>query len=90
MYHVHMKRVTASQARREWFRLLDDAVAGEVIVIERNGHRVELRLAESEAAAGSFSPDYRDVISAPDADQADRWTWEWDETGLRPRRDPPG
>ncbi|MGH7571898.1 MAG: type II toxin-antitoxin system Phd/YefM family antitoxin [Gemmatimonadota bacterium] len=83
-----MKRVTASQARKNWFRLLDEVVAGEVIVIERNGSRVVLRLAEDEAPAGSFRPDYGDIIFASDADKADRWGWEWDETGLRPRRDP--
>ncbi|MGH7564296.1 MAG: type II toxin-antitoxin system Phd/YefM family antitoxin [Gemmatimonadota bacterium] len=81
-----MKRVTASQARKDWFRLLDEAVAGEVIVIERNGRRIVLRLAETTDPS---SPDYSDVISAPDADEADRWSWEWDETGLRPRRHPP-
>ena len=35
-----MKRVTASDARKNWFRLLDEAAAGEVVVIERAGTRI--------------------------------------------------
>ena len=38
-----MKKVTASEARKRWFRLLDDAASGEVIVVERKGRRLVLR-----------------------------------------------
>jgi hypothetical protein len=37
LYIVRMKRVTASEARRNWFRLLDEVAAGAVVVIERGG-----------------------------------------------------
>ena len=37
MYNVHMKRVTASEARRNWFRLLDEIAGGEQVVITSEG-----------------------------------------------------
>ena len=40
LYIVHMKRVTASAARKNWFQLLDEVVQGEKIVIERRGRRI--------------------------------------------------
>jgi hypothetical protein len=43
LYIVRMKKVTASEARRQWFRLLDEAAQGEVIVVQRNGRRLVLR-----------------------------------------------
>ncbi len=57
LYIVHMKRVTASEARKSWFRLLDDVAAGEVVVIERKGRRIVLR-GESPLPADSDLPDY--------------------------------
>jgi len=73
-----MKRIAASEARRNWFRILDDVIAGEVIVVERKGHRVILRCEEIEAEAETASgPDYRSLLRAPDLDQADGWGWEW-------------
>ncbi|PYS53463.1 MAG: hypothetical protein DMG13_12530 [Acidobacteria bacterium] len=42
--NVHVKRVTASDARKNWFKLLDEAVKGEVISIDRNGSRLILKL----------------------------------------------
>lgn len=80
-----MKRVTASQARREWFRLLDDVVAGETVVIERDGVRVVLSRESAPSEKAPRVPDYSRAISVPDAERADRWGWEWDEDGLRPR-----
>lgn len=77
MYNVHMKRITASEARRNWFRLLDEVVAGETVVIERRGVRVVLqRYAEPDRA-----PDYRGLLVGVGLDQADRWTWEWAADG---------
>ncbi|MGD8322560.1 MAG: type II toxin-antitoxin system prevent-host-death family antitoxin [Gemmatimonadota bacterium] len=70
-----MKRVTASEARRNWFRLLDQVVEGEVVVIERKGRRIQLRREEGEVRD---VPDYSRLIRAPDdAADADRWGWEW-------------
>jgi len=38
-----MKQVKASEARKRWFQLLDAALRGEVIAVERKGQRVVLR-----------------------------------------------
>ena len=80
-----MKRVTASEARRSWFRLLDEAAAGEVIVIERAGRRILLQR-EGQAGVREEAPDYTRLIRAPDVAVADRWSWEWseDEGDLKP------
>ena len=88
MYVVHMKKVTASEARRHWFRLLDEAVQGEVIVLQRNGHRLVLRREDiRKVSAASKRPAYRRLLRVPHAEQADRWTWEWKGEGrLTPRR----
>ena len=74
-----MKRVTASEARRSWFRLLDEVAGGEVVVVERNGMRIELRR-EREAEGPCPTPDYSAVLRAPaEAEHADRWSWTWAE-----------
>lgn len=84
MYNVHMKRVTASQARRNWFRLLDEVAAGEAVVIERKGVRVVLRRQEEQPAV----PDYTGLLSVPEVERADEWRWRWGEEGeLRPADD---
>ena len=73
-----MKRVTATEARKQWFRLLDEVVSGEVVILERKGRRVILRREDSER--GLKDPkelDYRKLLRVPDADHADQWTWEW-------------
>lgn len=85
MYTVHMKRVTATEARKNWFRLLDEVAEGEVVLIEREGARLVLKLAEREEAK---IPDYEALISGPAIDELDQWGWEWDGSpeGLRSRR----
>jgi hypothetical protein len=82
-----MKRVTASEARRNWFRLLDEVIAGEVVVIERNGARVFLRReAHRVGEATERVPDYRGLVAGRDADRADEWDWEWHwESGVTTR-----
>ena len=76
VYTVRMKKITATEARKDWFRLLDEVAAGEVAIIERNGRR--LRLArEEESAASPTVPDYSALIRAKAPDEADLWTWEW-------------
>lgn len=79
-----MKRMTASEARRLWFRLLDDVAAGEVVAITRNGRRIVIRREELTDAAPQELPEYGTVLRVPDADGADRWTWDWNgpEGGL--------
>jgi antitoxin (DNA-binding transcriptional repressor) of toxin-antitoxin stability system len=87
MYTVHMKRVTATEARKNWFRLLDEVAEGEVVLIEREGARLVLSLA-AQSEPSAKVPDYRGLIHVPDADSADQWGWEWDGSpeGLRPRQ----
>ena len=88
MYSVHMKAVSATEARKNWFRLLDEVATGEVVVIERGGTLVELRRREVPTEAEEL-PDYSDILRVPDLDQADRWHWEWQAPGqpLEPRND---
>ena len=86
MYNVHMKRVTASEARRHWFRLLDEVADGQVVVVERNGRRIVLRRQADRGAAASI-PDYSTALRVPDAADADMWGWTWRNTGeLRPAK----
>src|SRR5712692_644724 len=76
-YIVRMKHVSASDARKSWFKLLDEAAHGEVIAIERNGRKLVLK-----AQAGKRPvPSYKGLISFPDADDADTWGWEWKGPG---------
>ena len=83
MYIVHMKRVTASDARKNWFRLLDEAAAGEKIVIERGGRRIVLSREELEEKEEQMEiPDYRELIPVPNAEEADCWSWDWSEDGV--------
>lgn len=87
MYTVHMKRITATQARKNWFRLLDEAAEGETILIEREGVRLVLhrQIDELEGLA-SRVPKYDDLIRVHDIGEADRWSWQWSdsEDGLVP------
>lgn len=76
LYIVHMKRVTASEARKHWFRLLDEVIAGEVVVTERKGRRVVLKREEAKPSR-AVPPDYRKLLRVPDAEHADLWSWRW-------------
>ena len=76
-----MKCVTATEARKNWFRLLDEVAAGEVVVVERRGERVVIRRQPGPRRARA-RPDYRRLLRVPGADQADRWSWEWRGPGL--------
>ena len=81
LYIVHMKHVTASQARQNWFRLLDEVAAGQVVVIERNGRRIVMK--REASVVKESAPDYRKLIRG-DVDDADTWSWSWSPTsGLR-------
>jgi hypothetical protein len=77
-----MKRVTASEARKNWFRLLDEVANGEVLVVERKGRKLVLRRQDSAVEKiGHDLPDYRKLLRVPDADSADRWSWKWKGPG---------
>ena len=78
MYIVHvMKQVTATEARKNWFTLLDEAAKGEVIAIKRNDKKLILKLEKTKKTI----PDYTLSIDFPDADDADTWGWEWKGPG---------
>ena len=81
-----MKRVTASDAYKNWFRLLDEVVAGEVVVIERKGKQLMLRRESERRTSKQRAPDYSGLLDAPDADAADSWGWEWTgpDVGIEP------
>ena len=83
-----MKHVKASEARKQWFRLLDDALRGEVIAVERKGQRVVLRREElSDTKKSKGSGHYKRLLRVPRADEVDQWSWEWrPERGLVSRR----
>lgn len=80
-----MKRMTATEVRKQWFRLLDEVAEGEVILIERDGARLVLQMEDPREA--SKIPEYRGLIRVSNPDEADRWGWEWDGSpeGLTPR-----
>lgn len=82
-----MKRVTASEARRNWFRLLDEVIGGEVVAIVRKGKRILIRREDPARSAKRPLPDYGSIITVPDADRADTWGWDWPgpEEELLPR-----
>ena len=76
MYIVHMKRVTASDARKNWFRLLDEVAQGAVVCIERGGRRILLRREPEEGEATDI-PDYSSLLLVPHLEEADQWDWSW-------------
>lgn len=80
-----MKRVTASEARRNWFRLLDEVAQGAVVCIERGGWRIVLRR-EPEEERGTAIPDYSSLLQVSDPARADQWRWTWsaDDGALEP------
>jgi antitoxin (DNA-binding transcriptional repressor) of toxin-antitoxin stability system len=87
MYIVHVKRMTASEIRRNWFRVLDEVLAGETVVIERRGRRVILSAeVPGSERTGPRRPDYSRVLRG-DLDDADRWSWDWpgDDGEVEPR-----
>jgi antitoxin (DNA-binding transcriptional repressor) of toxin-antitoxin stability system len=76
-----MKRITASQARKQWFQLLDEVVEGETVVIERKGRQVIIST-KAETTPSEGHPDYSSLLQVPD--DLNEWRWEWDpDEGLR-------
>jgi hypothetical protein len=77
LYIVHMKYVTASDARKHWFQLLDEAAAGHTIAIDRNGTKLVLRAEKARRTKTPAKP----IITGKDIDNADKWGWTWDRKG---------
>ena len=79
-----MARYTASDARRQFFHLLDAAEKGEEVVLERHGVRFRLVLDGLPADESSTSP----LIIKDEEVLSGNWTWGTDEEGhleFRPR-----
>jgi hypothetical protein len=76
-----MKHVTASEARTNWFKLLDEAAKGEVIAIQRGEKTLILRAEKHKKPA----PSYTGLIGGKNLENADKWGWEWSKSkGLVP------
>jgi hypothetical protein len=71
-----MKHVTASEARKNWFKLLDEAANGEVISIERNDKKLILKAQKRRTKV----PSYKGLIGGK-VDDADTWGWDWKGPG---------
>ncbi|HEX6135749.1 MAG TPA: type II toxin-antitoxin system prevent-host-death family antitoxin [Longimicrobiales bacterium] len=69
--------MTASEARRLWFRLLDEVLDGEVVVITRRGRRIVIRREDPGRAVREKHPDYSGILHISEPDVADTWRWEW-------------
>jgi hypothetical protein len=77
LYIVHMKYVTASEARKNWFQLLDEAANGEIIAIQRDDKKLILKVEKTKPR----TPNYKGLIHFEDADDADTWSWQWKGPG---------
>jgi prevent-host-death family protein len=80
-----MTRLTASEARQEFFRLLDAVEQGEAVIVERKGVRFRLSVVPRERTDRSASPV---LVNDPDV-LSGNWTWAGDQAGrlqFRPRR----
>ena len=66
-----MTRVKATEARQEFFRLLDAAEKGETVIVERKGARFRLSLIEAGPEPASTSPVQ---VNDPDV-LSGNWSW---------------
>ena len=72
-----MARYTATDARKQFFHLLDAAERGEDVVLERHGVRFKLVLDTAEQPEAVESS----LIVADEAVLSGNWTWTSDEEG---------
>ena len=90
MYTVHMTRLTATEARRQLFKLLDAVERGEDVVLERAGVRFRLTLdAKPGTEQAPSSPLIVEDAALLDGD----WSWRTDAQGdlvFQPGGDAPG
>ncbi len=77
MYSVHMIRYTATDARKNFFHLLDAAERGEVVVLERHGVRFKIVV---EATKPTEIEETIVLTADPDVLEGN-WTWVSDEEG---------
>ena len=79
LYNVRMSRFTASQARQNFARVLDQAAGGQSVTIERGKLRFRLVLDERRRALRTARP----VIEIIDPAVANGdWTWRPGKAGL--------
>lgn len=80
MYNVHMKALRVSEARARFGELLDEALGGRTVVIERHGVRFRLQAERpgdpSRKTAGAIEYVHPDV-------ERGNWTWAGGGRGLR-------
>jgi hypothetical protein len=81
MYVVHMLRATATQARKDLFRLLDAVERGEEVVLERRGVRFRLSREDSPALASEVAEPRPRLLVQDPAVLSGEWTWAADEDG---------
>ncbi len=85
-----MTRMTATEARRQLFKLLDAVEGGDEVVLERRGVRFRLTLDRRDRAE-EVLPESPLVVTDPDILDAE-WGWKTDAHGqlvfaLRDRSD---
>ncbi len=75
-----MRQVSATDARKNFFTLLDRAAEGEAVIIKRKG--VFLRLIREKPHKKKVAFSYRRYFHNS-TDKADSWSWDWDsQSGL--------
>ncbi len=77
-----MKHYSATEARKNFFSLLDDALDGNKVYIEREGQVLELTPKKKKVKKLSYKKFF---LSSPTVDDADTWGWGWTpDKGLTP------
>ncbi len=72
-----MTHLTATEARRQFFRLLDAAQRGERIEFVRDGVRFRLTSVETIPAMAPAAP----IVAADPDVLSGEWTWTFDSSG---------
>lgn len=76
-----MKSYTSTEARRQFFKILDRALSGEPVYVERNG--IPIRLVPERKRPRPVRVNYKDSIHS-NLDNADQWSWDWSpQEGLK-------
>jgi len=79
MYTVRMVRYSATDARREFFRLLDAVDSGESVVLERRG--VSYRIVREQTPGTAVPATTAPFAIVDDALLEGQWTWDMDDSG---------
>lgn len=73
-----MRQVSATEARKNFFTLLDWAAGGETVIIKRKGDSLRLIREKPRKKKASFR--YGRYFHTS-TDKADSWLWDWDPQG---------